>query len=356
MPRGNALAGLFFFAGTLKKTYNLTMSNYLTVKEIKSLKEGAIFETVVVLKKKSVRATAKCPEFLNLELGDATGTFSANVFGGKHFDIFKQAEAGAYLFIKGKYGVYNDKFSPGFETIELVPAEEMSQFESRIVACSPENFDAMCAELSETIASIPDEQLRAVTQSVIDELGDVYLNATAAMYMHQAYRHGLLEHSLHLARVAKALLPQYPDVDPSLAIAGALLHDVGKVLEYTQTEVTKKTRVGILQGHVVLGYRIVRKACIKNHLPEDLQERLEHIVLSHQGKLEWGAAVLASTPEAVFISQIDNFDAKMAMVSSALRGAPADAEFSDPIKGLDGASLLLTPAFPSPEPASDILL
>lgn len=324
------------------------MNDLLTVKEIKALKEGGTFSTVVVLKKKTVRSSSKCPEFLSIELGDATGSFSSNIFGGKAAEVFKQSEVGDYLLIKGKFGLYNERFSPGFESAERVPAAEKSKYEQRLIACSPEPVDKMLAELEETIAAISDEGLRAVTQSVIDELGERYLNVPAAISMHQAYRHGLLEHSLHLARVARALLPQYPDVDPSLAIAGALLHDVGKVYEYSDEEQPKRTRVGILQGHVVLGYRIVRKWCLKHHLDEELQERLEHIVLSHQGKLEWGAAVMASTPEAIFVSQIDNFDAKMAMVSSTLRECAGNMEFSDPVKGLEGVSLLLAPAFPRP--------
>ncbi|MCR5183569.1 MAG: HD domain-containing protein [Opitutales bacterium] len=329
--------------------------NYLTIKEAKALKEG-YFKTVVVLKKKTIRSTSKCPEFLSVDLGDATGTLTITVFGSKQLELFRDKEAGSYLFVDAKVGFYNEKFSPSIEDVKPVPATEVAKYEPRLVACSPENFDVMREELTTTIAEIPHEGLRAVTQAVIDDLGDFFYNSPAAMYMHQAYRHGLLEHSLHLARVAKALLPLYPEIDRSLAIAGALLHDVGKVYEYTQTEPTKKTRVGILQGHVVLGYRIVRKQCIKHKLPEDLQERLEHIILSHQGKLEWGAAVMASTPEAIFISQIDNFDAKMAMISSALNAAVEGTEFSDPIKGLEGVSLLLSPAATKNEAREDTLL
>ena len=99
------------------------------------------------------------------------------------------------------------------------------------------------------------------------------------------------------------------------------------MLEYTQGLATDKTRIGILQGHVVLGYRIVRRAGLKCGLNSDILERLEHIVLSHQGEPEWGAAVRAATPEAVFVSNIDNFDAKMGAIEAAI---DADAsEFVD---------------------------
>ena len=164
--------------------------------------------------------------------------------------------------------------------------------------------------------------------------------------MHHAYRHGLLEHSCHLARAARAVLPLYPQVDPSLAIAGTLLHDIGKTVEYTQGLSPRKTRTGILKGHVVLGYRCVRKHGLKNRLAPEVLERLEHIVLSHQGELEWGAAALAATPEAVFVSMVDNLDAKMGMVQAALRNTPSGEEFSEFFPGLKSA-VLVTPPFPT---------
>src|ERR1035438_1164956 len=91
--------------------------------------------------------------------------------------------------------------------------------------------------------------------------------------------------------------------DPELAMAGILLHDAGKAIEYEGSVATRRGRRGILQGHVVLGYQLVRRAAIKAKLDPDRAERLEHIILSHQGKLEWGAAALAATPEAVFVSK-----------------------------------------------------
>jgi 3'-5' exoribonuclease len=158
--------------------------------------------------------------------------------------------------------------------------------------------------------------------------------------MHHAYRHGLLEHTTHMARACKALLPLYPEVHADLAMAGILLHDTGKVIEYEGTLATKRSRRGILQGHVVLGYQLARKAGMKVKLAPDLLERLEHIILSHQGEPEWGAAVYAATPEAVFVSMIDNLDAKMGMVQRALRQASEGDEFSERLPGL--SSQLLT--------------
>ena len=125
----------------------------------------------------------------------------------------------------------------------------------------------------------------------------------------------------------------------------SFLHDVGKCSEYGKGLSPKKTKSGILQGHVVLGYRLVRKAAIQSHLEAFLQERLEHIILSHQGEMEWGAASMAATPEAVFVSMVDNLDAKMGMVQQALRATPKNEPFSDWLPGLK-APMLTEPVRP----------
>ena len=124
----------------------------------------------------------------------------------------------------------------------------------------------------------------------MDEWESSFRTSTAAISMHHAYRHGLLEHTTHMVRAARSLLPLYPEVDPDLSIAGVLLHDIGKLEEYEGALAPTISRIGTLQGHVVLGFRTARKAALQAKLNTDLTERLEHIILSHQGEKEWGAA------------------------------------------------------------------
>jgi 3'-5' exoribonuclease len=193
------------------------------------------------------------------------------------------------------------------------------------------------------IQEIRHPELYKTVQTIFDEIYDSFKTAPAAIAMHHAYRHGLLEHTVHAARACHALLPLYPEVDADLAMAGVLLHDIGKIIEYEGTLAIQRSRKGILQGHVVLGYQLVRKAGLKAKLDAERLERLEHIILSHQGEMEWGAAALAATPEAVFVSLIDNLDAKMGMVQRALRLAAEGEEFSERIPGLNAPLLLRKP-------------
>lgn len=322
------------------------MSNLTTVSVLKSLPPGNPFAGAFVLKKSTTRTAKTGTPFYSLDFGDKTGTFNCKVFSDNSTaNELKAVSEGAIVRVEGVTGTYQGQFSPKIEYIVEIALEEVERngLAEILIESSPEDFDALCAELEEHLSAIPNTTVQAVARSVIDEISEIFKNSPAAISMHHAYRHGLLEHSNHLARVARVLLPLYPEVDPSLAIAGAILHDVGKTLEYTQGLSTRRTRAGILQGHVVLGYRIVRKHGIKNKLPENLQERLEHIILSHQGELEWGAAAIAATPEAVFISLVDNFDAKMGMVQAALRSTLQTEEFSEFIPGLK-SPLLITPA------------
>jgi 3'-5' exoribonuclease len=299
---------------------------------------GRPFASILVLRKLAAKTASNGNPYLNAELGDRTGSFTCTVFSDSPaFDAIRAAEEGAVLRVDGKVDSYQGRLSPRITRASVVPPGELSSAEvaANLVETAPEDADSLWRELNGFVDSIALGELRATVRHVLDELGDVFRTAPAATQMHHAYRHGLLEHTVHMARAAKVLLPLYPEVDPELAMAGVLLHDAGKAIEYEGALATRRGRRGILQGHVVLGYQLVRRAAIKAKLDPERAERLEHIILSHQGKLEWGAAALAATPEAVFVSKVDELDAKMGMVQRAIRNAPPGDEFTDRILGLD---------------------
>jgi len=314
------------------------------------------FAAVLLFLRAIVRKARNGNEFLVVELGDKSGMFSATCFqDSAAFALFSEIAEGTIVRVEGTTERYQGKFSPRFTSVGLFSEGEVAagNWLPKLIEAAPEDATKLWDELQEIINSIAHEGLRATTKQVFDTIGERFRVAPAATAMHHAYRHGLLEHTVHVARVARALLPLYPEVDPSLAVAGTLLHDIGKAIEYEGELAAKKSRIGILQGHVVLGYRIARQAAMKAKpaLDAAMLERLEHIILSHQGELEWGAAALAATPEAVFVAMCDNFDAKMGMVQQALRNTPDTQEFSDFLPGLK-VSLITTPpgAPPTAEP------
>lgn len=322
------------------------MAVRLTVAETRSndRKEGEEFEALLILRRCTAKTARNGNIFYVVEFGDRTGTFTANVFADNpSVETLTEAEEGSVVHISAKVEFYQGRFSPRLNSARSVPDDELAHHGGvdALVEVPPEDGGELKREFEEAIEKISDPALRQTVEFAIAEVGDVFFRSPAAVAMHHAYRHGLVEHTVHMIRACNALLPLYPEVNGDLALAGTIVHDVGKAVEYSDSLAPQKTRTGILQGHVVLGYRIVRKAGMRAKLAPDILERLEHIVLSHQGELEWGAATMAATPEAVFVSMVDNLDARMGMVQRALRIGD-EAEFSDYLPGLK-ANLLRTP-------------
>lgn len=317
-----------------------------TVRDLKAPgteSNGRPFASLLVVKKLAGKTASNGNPFFSVDLGDRTGSFGCTIFSDNPaFEVIKAGGEGSVVRIEGKIDYYQGRLSPKIARADVLTEDQLGApgLLENLVEVAPENAEELWAEFNGFIESITHPDLRATVRAVFDDIGENFKWAPAAVAMHHAYRHGLLEHTTHMARACKALLPLYPEVHADLALAGILLHDTGKVIEYEGTLATKRSRRGILQGHVVLGYQLARKGGMKVRLAPDLLERLEHIILSHQGEPEWGAAVYAATPEAVFVSMIDNLDAKMGMVQRALRQASDGEEFSDRLPGL--SSQLLT--------------
>lgn len=310
------------------------------------------FSGTYVLRKISNRTARNDNPFLVLELGDKTGAFGCNVFvDHPAFATARTLAEGTVVRVEGKLDYFQERLSPKLLRLEPVPDEVVQADPAlldALVETAPADLADLWSELETHLAAIAHTELRATVQGVFEEVGAAFRTAPAALAMHHAYRGGLLEHTVRMARAARALLPLYPEINPDLALAGVLVHDTGKTIEYEAGLATRKTRRGLLHGHVVLGYQLVRKAGLRARLHPDLLERLEHIVLSHQGELEWGAAVMAATPEAVFVSMVDNLDARLGMVQRALRLAHPQDEFSDYLPGLKASVLVAAPAVSHP--------
>ncbi|MFT3780771.1 MAG: HD domain-containing protein [Nibricoccus sp.] len=325
--------------------------NVLSVRQLKALENGTgqPFASVLLLRRLTLKTASNGNSFCSIELGDRTGSFSCTLFSDHpQFELLKSLAEGSAIRVAGKIDYYQGRLSPKLGKLAALTDEELAApgMLDNLVEAAPEDPEAMWTEFNAFIDAIKHDELRMTVRAVFEEVGEVFRVAPAAIQMHHAYRHGLLEHTLHMARAAKALLPLYPEIHADLAMAGILLHDTGKVIEYEGALATKRSRKGILQGHVVLGYQLVRKGGLKAKLAPELLERLEHIILSHQGEPEWGAAVWAGTPEAVFVSMVDNLDAKMGMVQRALRQTDEADEFSERLPGLNSA-LLVTKATPN---------
>jgi 3'-5' exoribonuclease len=150
----------------------------------------------------------------------------------------------------------------------------------------------------------------------------------AAQLVHHAYRGGFLEHILQIARVGIMLAETY-GADRDIVIAGALLHDIGKLQELSYETTTSYSREGNLLGHIAIGLVMVREAAQAiPDFPETLRTQIEHLVLSHHGSYEFGSPVEPMTVEAFILSAADELDAKINQVRQAISDDTGEGEFT----------------------------
>jgi 3'-5' exoribonuclease len=174
----------------------------------------------------------------------------------------------------------------------------------------------MEAALRELITTVQNPHVRALLERLLGEHGDLwqrYRLAPAAKFYHQAYRHGLLEHSLSVAEAVSALSSTFPGIDRDVAVAGALLHDLGKLDAYEAgSTAIDLTNAGRLHGEIALGYYRVRRAIEDlDGFPPALEQALTHIILSHHGSLEHGSPVVPCTREATLVHMADNLGGRL---------------------------------------------
>lgn len=187
--------------------------------------------------------------------------------------------------------------------------------------------------------------LNLLVKSLLAEHSELFLKMPAASTMHHRYTAGLLEHVWSMTRISGFLADHYgqyytrlnPPLDKGIIVAAAILHDIGKIreLEYDPVE-AKYTKVGCLIGHVLLGRDMVREAARKiENFPEETLLLLEHAILSHHGKREFGAPILPQTIEAILVSFVDDLDAKLNAVAQERINSGPEGDFTDRVYPLD---------------------
>src|SRR5579875_3668302 len=225
------------------------------------------------------------------------------------------AQLRASLRVRGQYAVHPD-YGPEIRLSEISPAAPGSYSEEELGGAPGRSVAELERELRELLASLRDEHLRALLALAFDPQGELwqrFREAPAAKRLHEAYRHGLLEHTLTVARAVAAIAPTLPGCDRDLALAGALLHDIGKLDAYALAAGSiEMTDEGRLLGEIALGYRRVGVLLARvDGFPADRARALLHIILSHHGSLEHGSPVLPATREATLVHMIDNLAGRL---------------------------------------------
>jgi 3'-5' exoribonuclease len=265
-----------------------------------------------------------------------------------YHDADSWTEGNAYrLHVRGRFDL---RFGMQLDILGIRPVNEADEKDgfafSDLVESSKYSPEVLFTKLEGLIEKyIEEPPLRTLVESVLKENRALFQRMPAAQNMHHSYSAGLLEHVWSMTRIAAFLSNHYaeyydelrPPLNRGLVVAATILHDIGKLreLEYHPVE-SKYTKEGCLVGHILMGRDMVREAASRiDGLPQELLLNLEHAILAHHGKKEFGSPVLPQTIEALLVSYIDEMDAKMNIVAKGRIDSLTDDDFTDKIFALD---------------------
>ncbi|MFP3940315.1 MAG: HD domain-containing protein [Thermoanaerobaculia bacterium] len=283
-----------------------------------------------LLAKKELRQDRNGREYLDMVLADASGSMVAKVWSDAPA-LKGDYEAHAFVAFRGLVKSYRDQLQIAVEECREV-TEEDRRFgfdERELIPSSPEDVDDLWARLEGLYpGEIRRPELRRLAERALEVHGPALKEHPAAKAMHHAYLGGLLEHTVSMAELALKVAEHYPDVDRDLLLVGTLFHDLGKIRELGAMPANDYTLPGRLVGHVVMGRDLLRECCAEvPDVPEDLQLHLEHLVLSHQGKREYGTPVEPMTLEALVLHFIDDLDSKINQFRNQRRQSPLEVQY-----------------------------
>jgi 3'-5' exoribonuclease len=281
---------------------------------VRQLTDGQEVDQVLLVREREMRSKRDGGEYLRLVLGDRTGTVQAMVWDGVG-DVSGCCAPGACVRVNGRYGVHQ-RYGAQL-SVRMLRAAEPHEYElADLLNGPPRTAAGMEADLRDLVATVQNPHLRALLDRILGPDAPtwaLYRDAPAAKRFHQAYRHGLLEHSLGVASAVSAISATFGGIDRDVAVTGALLHDIGKLDAYTADPLAiDMTDLGKLQGEIPLGYYRVRRTIEElPGFPQELAVAVLHIILAHHGTLEHGSPVVPCTREATLVHMIDNLGGRL---------------------------------------------
>ena len=293
--------------------------------------DNATVTTYFVLSSLQVRDKKQGGQYLALTLSDKTGSME-----GRMWDDVGEAVAscseGCYVKVQGDVAKYQGKFQI---TLRKLRCAAESEVDPRDYQPSTKfDVEEMWTELRGYVAAFKNADLRRLVFAFLDDeqIGPAFKAAPAAKRLHHAWLGGLLEHVVTLVRVCLAAVPFYPEVDPDLLVTGAILHDIGKVRELEWKSSFSYTLEGQMIGHISIAQGMLReKVQALAPFPEKLRVLVEHMILSHHGKYEFGSPKLPMTPEAILLSALDDLEAKMQALRNEFAAAQAAGKGPDEV-------------------------
>lgn len=281
-------------------------------KRIAAMMNGDEVEGFYILKSANPKVSANGKPFLTGALSDRSGAMELKVWD--YSGPLGAPDEGKVVKVRGTVGEYRGTLQFTAGRIRL--AEDNDPVDvAALVPTAPINRDEAMDELEKWVASIEDEDYRAVAAAMLGRHGEKLYAIPAAKSVHHAFLGGLLMHTANMMKIADFLAAMYPDtIDRSLLLTGTLLHDMAKEQEFVFSQLGLAVDYSIegqLLGHLVMGAQETAELAASLNVPEDKSMLLRHLILSHHGEPEFGAAVRPLCAEAELLSLIDSVDSRM---------------------------------------------
>jgi len=300
----------------------------MTHKFINQIEPGQTIDDIYVVKEPILRSTTRGDLYIAMFLSDRTGQLNGRMWQATEA-AYKSLPKPGFVHIKGRSELYQNNLQIVVNNVALIDSDkvDIEDFLPRTKKDTKQMFE----EVKQTMGRIKNPQLKALVKEFLadTELMEKFCNSPAAMKMHHDYIGGLLEHTHNMLQVAVTILPLYPEVQPDLVLAGIFLHDIGKTEELAYDMAFSYTDSGQLIGHISKSLLMINQKAdslrsVGTQIDQTVIDALGHIILSHHGTYEFGSPKLPATAEAFMVCYIDNLDAKISQVTSAI-----DSELSD---------------------------
>jgi 3'-5' exoribonuclease len=316
---------------------------------VRDLREACDVDTVLLVKERKLAQKRDGTDYLRLRLCDCTGVLSAVAWDGAR-DIHDVAEPGIAIRARGRFEV-SERFGPQLILQAAVLAREGDYRLADLMDGPAASVEQMEAGLRRLIDTVRNPHLAQLLDALFGERAEVwqrFRSAPAAKFYHQAYIHGLLEHTLSVGEAVSVVSNAFSGIDRDVAVTGALVHDIGKIEAYASDPFAiDLTDDGKLLGEIPLGYYLVRTQIERiAGFPPDLKRALLHIVLSHHGQLANGSPVTPCTREATVVHAMDNLGGKLGSFDRLEKGLQDGESWSRFDRAIEGAAWFRPAAAP----------
>jgi 3'-5' exoribonuclease len=308
---------------------------------LREIEDGQQVTGVYSVRERELRRKRNGDPWLRLVLGDASGSAEAVAWEDAE-TLYAIAVPGMAIHVGGIFET-SERWGAKVKLSALREAMPEEYDTAELAAESEVSFEELEGKLRQRLETVQEPQLRELLGRFFGERSPIwerFRDAPAAKVYHQAYRHGLLEHTVSVAQAVSAAANFFPGIDREVAVAGALLHDIGKTVAYNDDPLAiDLTDAGRLQGEIPLGYYTVRREIeeIPGFDPA-LAQAVLHIILSHHGSLEHGSPVVPATREAVLVHMIDNLGGRLGSFDRLERELPAGESWSRFDRALSGSA------------------